>query len=114
MQAAGTANIPESIPNSQSREDFAISESVHKWKMSKETASSLLTCVLEDDIVNDLVNELGDPAAKWKTLEDTYSSKTGNNISTIVNGVVTKKLGRSERISTHIGHLDTLFHLCHV
>jgi hypothetical protein len=107
---AGTANIPENIPNPQSRVDFAISESGQKWKKSKETASSLLMNVLGDDIVNDLMNELGDPAAMWKTLEDTYSSKTGTNILTITNGVVTKKLGRNERMSTHIGHSDGLFH----
>jgi gag-polypeptide of LTR copia-type/Zinc knuckle len=107
---AGTANIPENIPNPQSREDFAISESVQKWKRSKETASSLLMRALGDDIVNDLMNELGDPAAMWKTLEDTSSSKTGTNILTIMNGVVTKKLGRNERMSTHIGHLDSLLH----
>jgi gag-polypeptide of LTR copia-type len=107
---AGTANIPENIPNPQSREDFAIFESVQTWKKSKETASSLLMSVLGDDIVNDLMNELGDPAALWKTLEETYCSKTGPNILTILNGVVTKKLGRNERMSTHIGHLDSLFH----
>jgi gag-polypeptide of LTR copia-type len=56
---------------------------------SKETASSLLMSVLGDDIVSDLMNELGDPAAMWKTLKDTYSSKTGINILTIMNGVVT-------------------------
>jgi gag-polypeptide of LTR copia-type len=107
---AGTANIPENIPNPQIREDFAISESAHKWKTSKETASSLLMSVLGDDIVTALMNELGDPAAMWKTLEDTYTSKTRTNILTIMNGVVTKKLGRNKRMSTHIGHLDSLFH----
>jgi hypothetical protein len=45
--------------------------------------------VLGDDIVSDLMNELGDPAAVWTTLKDTYSSKTGINILTIMNGVVT-------------------------
>jgi gag-polypeptide of LTR copia-type len=91
-------------------EKTAISESVQKWKKSKETAYSLLMSVLGDDIFNDLTNELGDPATMWKSLEDTYRSKTGTNILTIMNGVVTKKLGRNERMSTHIGHLDSLFH----
>jgi hypothetical protein len=50
---AGPANIPENIPNPQSREDFAKSESVQKWKTSKETATSLLMSVLGDDIVSD-------------------------------------------------------------
>jgi hypothetical protein len=107
---AGTANIRENIPNPQIREDFAISESVQKWKRRKETSSSLLMSVLGDDIVNDLMNELGDPAAMWKTLEGPSSSKTGINILTIMNGVVTKKLGGNKRMSTHIGHLDSLFH----
>jgi hypothetical protein len=66
--------------------------------------------VLGDDIVNDIMNELSDPVAMWDTLEDTFSSKTGTNILTILNGVVTKKLGRNERMSNHIGHLDNLFH----
>jgi hypothetical protein len=61
--------------------------------------------VLGDDIVNDIMNELSDPVAMWDTLEDTFSSKTGTNILTILNGVVTKKLGRNERMSNHIGHL---------
>jgi gag-polypeptide of LTR copia-type len=91
-------------------EKTAISESVQKWKKSKETAYSLLMSVSGDDIFNDLMNELGDPATMWKSLEDTYRSKTGTNILTIMNGVVTKKLGRNERMSTHIGHLDSLFH----
>jgi gag-polypeptide of LTR copia-type len=99
---------PENIPNPQSREDFAISESVQKWKTSKETATSLLMSVLGDDIVSDLKNELGDPAAMWKTLEDTYSSKTGTNTLTIWNGVVTKKA--RPHMSTNIGHLDSLFY----
>jgi hypothetical protein len=68
--------------------------------------------VLGHDIVNDLMDELGHPAAMWKALEDTCSSnKTGTNIFTILNGVVTQKLGRNERMSTHEGHLDSLFHL---
>jgi hypothetical protein len=54
------------------------------------------------------MNELGDPAAMWKTLEDTYSSKTGTSILTILNGVVTKKT--RPHMSTNIGHLDSLFY----
>jgi hypothetical protein len=64
-----------------------MSESVQKWKKNKETAFFLLMSVLGDDIINDLMNELGDPATLWKTLEDTYSSKpysskTGTSIFT--------------------------------
>jgi gag-polypeptide of LTR copia-type len=66
--------------------------------------------VLGDDIVNDSMNELGDPVAMWKKLEDAYSSKTGTNILTIMYDVVTMKLGRNERMSTHIGHLESLYH----
>jgi hypothetical protein len=47
----------------------AISGSVQKWKSTK--ASSLFMSVLGDDIVNDLMNELGGPVALWETLEDT-------------------------------------------
>jgi gag-polypeptide of LTR copia-type len=96
-------------PNPISQEEFNYSEEVRTWIQKEENASSLLMSVLGDDIVNDPMNELGDPVAMWNVLESTYSSKTGTNILTILNGVVTKKLGRSERMSTHIGHLDSLF-----
>jgi gag-polypeptide of LTR copia-type len=97
-------------PNPISQEEFNHSEEVQTWIQEEENASSLLMSVLGDDIVNDLMNELGDPVAMWNVLESTYNSKTGTNILTILNGVVTKKLGRNERMSTHIGHLDSLFH----
>jgi hypothetical protein len=48
----------------------AISGSAQKWKTTKGTASSLFMSVLGDDIVNDLMNEMGGPVAMWKTLED--------------------------------------------
>jgi hypothetical protein len=47
--------------------------------------------VLGDDIVSDLMNELGDPVAIWNVLESMYSSKTGTNTLTILNGVVTQE-----------------------
>jgi hypothetical protein len=65
--------------------------------------------VLEGDIVNNLMNELGDPAAMRKTLEHTDRSNAGTSTLTILNGVGTKKLSRIERMSTHIGHLESLF-----
>jgi gag-polypeptide of LTR copia-type len=65
---------------------------------------------LGDDSVNYLMNELGDPVAMWNVLESTYSSKTVTIILTILNGVVTKKLGRNERMSTCTRPLDSLFH----
>jgi hypothetical protein len=65
--------------------------------------------VLGDEIFNDLMNELGDPVSMWLVLESTYSSKTSTNILTILNGVVTKKLGRNERMSTHMGTWTACF-----
>jgi gag-polypeptide of LTR copia-type len=102
--------VPLTIPNPESYEEFLESPPVEAILEKKENASALLMSVLGDDIVNDFMNELGDPVAMWDTLEDTFSSKTGTIILTILNGVVTKKLGRNERMSNHIGHLDTLFH----
>jgi hypothetical protein len=66
--------------------------------------------VLDDDIVNDIMNELDDPVAMRDSLEDTLSSETGTNILTTLNGVLTKMLGRNERMSNHIGHVNNFFH----
>jgi hypothetical protein len=90
-------------PNPMSQKEFNNSDEVQTWIQKEENASSLLMSVLGDDIVNDLMNELGDPVAMWNVLESTYSSQTGTNILTILNDVVTKKLGRNERMSTYIG-----------
>jgi hypothetical protein len=92
------------------QEDFSNSEEVQTWIQKEENASSLLMSILGDDIVYDLMNELGDPFSMWNVFESTYSSKIGTIIRTTLYGVVTKKLGRNERMSTHIGHLDSLFH----
>jgi hypothetical protein len=98
-------------PSPMIQEEFNNSEEVQTWIQKEGNASSILMSVLGDDIVNDLMNEFGDPVAMWNVLESTYSSKTGTNNRTTLNGVVTKKLGgRNERMSTHIGHLDSLFH----
>jgi hypothetical protein len=48
-----------------------ILEEVQTWIQKEENASSLLMRVLGDDIVNDLMNELGDPVAMWNVLEST-------------------------------------------
>jgi gag-polypeptide of LTR copia-type len=97
-------------PHPMNQKEFNSSEEVQTRIQKEENASSLLMSVLGDDIVNDLMNELGDPVAMWNVLKNTYSSKSGTNIVTTLNGVVTKKLGRNERMSTHIGHLNSLFH----
>jgi hypothetical protein len=102
--------VPPTIPNPDLYEEFLESPPVEAFLEKKENASALLMSVLGDDIVNDIMNELGDPVAMWDTLEDTFSSKTGTNILTILNGVVTKKLGRNESMSNDIGHLDNPFH----
>jgi hypothetical protein len=102
--------VPPTVPNPESYEEFIESPPVEAFLEKKGNASALLMSVYGDDIVNDIMNELGDPVATWDTLEDTFSSKTGTNILTILDGVVTKKLGRNERMSNHIGRLDNLFH----
>jgi gag-polypeptide of LTR copia-type/Zinc knuckle len=97
-------------PSPMSQEEFNNSEEVQTWIQKEENAFSLLMRVLGDDIVIDLMNELSDPVAMLNVLESTYSSKTGTNILTMLNGVVTKKLGRNHRTSTHFEHLDILCH----
>jgi gag-polypeptide of LTR copia-type len=77
---------------------------------TKENAAALLMRVLGDGIVNDIMNELGDPVAMWDTIEDTFSSETRTNILTTLNGVVTKTVGRNGRTSDHIGHVNNRFH----
>jgi gag-polypeptide of LTR copia-type len=113
-------NVPRNrCENSTARRDSSLSKLSRYIRRSsnldseRKNASSLLMSVLGDDIVNDLMNELGDPVAMWNVLESTYSSKTGTNILTILNGVVTKKLGRYERMVTHIGHLEGWWGLFH-
>jgi hypothetical protein len=49
--------------NPLSQEEFNNAEEVQTWIQKEEHASSPLMSVLGDDIVNDRMNELGDPVA---------------------------------------------------
>jgi hypothetical protein len=59
--------VPPTIPNRESFEEFLESPPVEAFLENKENASALLMSVLGDDIVNDIMNELGDPVAMWDT-----------------------------------------------
>lgn len=91
-------------------EEFNATREVVAWDLKEETAAAKLMAVLGDDIVNDLMDVIGDPVAMWFTLERTYSSQSGTNILSILNGVITKKLGSDEDMAKHIGKLDSGFH----
>jgi len=97
------------MPNPMREEDWINSKEMKEYREKRQLTASLIADALGDDVLTDVLDEMDDPAALWMVLEDTYSAKTGTNILSLLQAVVSKKLGKHEQMANHIGHLDALY-----